>query len=122
MRHGDGGKGSDRRLEDGDAYRRGHDAIDWSVKATPKPALPDSWPFCANDGTCSCAKFHAKPDNCERRAERFPELALKPAALMRCAADRDGECVHAQCPQLRDGEPAKSRRHCPLDNWSDDES
>jgi hypothetical protein len=35
--------------------------------------------------------------------------------LMRCAADRDGECVHAQCPQLRDNEPAKSRRHCPLD-------
>lgn len=36
--------------------------------------------------------------------------------LTRCAAGRDGECGHAQCPQLRDGEPAKSGRHCPLDN------
>lgn len=38
------------------------------------------------------------------------------APLTRCAAGRDGECGHAQCPQLRDGEPAKSSRHCPLDN------
>jgi len=36
--------------------------------------------------------------------------------LTRCAAGRDGECGHAQCPQLRDGEPAKSGRHCPLDD------
>lgn len=28
------------------------------------------WPFCANDGTCSCAKFHDNPEGCERRAER----------------------------------------------------
>lgn len=37
-------------------------------------------------------------------------------ALARCAANRDGECGHAECPQLRDGEPAKSGRHCPLDH------
>lgn len=37
------------------------------------------------------------------------------ASLTRCAAGRDGECGHAQCPQLRDGEPAKSGRHCPFD-------
>lgn len=36
-------------------------------------------------------------------------------ALTRCAAGRDGECGHAQCPQLRDGEPAATGRHCPLD-------
>ena len=33
----------------------------------------------------------------------------------RCHADRDGECNDARCPQLRDGEPHKSGRHCPLD-------
>jgi hypothetical protein len=43
------------------------------------------------------------------------------AQLTRCAAGRDGECGHAQCPQLRDGEPAKSHRHCPLDVRKDDE-
>lgn len=35
--------------------------------------------------------------------------------LKRCAAGRDGECRHKGCPQLRDNEPAKSGRHCPLD-------
>lgn len=34
---------------------------------------------------------------------------------IRCAASRDGDCCHAQCPQLRDGEPAKTGQHCPLD-------
>ncbi len=32
-----------------------------------------------------------------------------------CHADRDGECIWDACPQIRDGEPAKTRRHCPLD-------
>jgi hypothetical protein len=33
----------------------------------------------------------------------------------RCRAARDGECVWSECPQLRDGEPVKSGRHCPYD-------
>jgi len=36
--------------------------------------------------------------------------------LIRCAAGRDGECSHAQCPQLRDREPAATGRHCPIDS------
>jgi hypothetical protein len=32
-----------------------------------------------------------------------------------CHADRDGECHWKKCPQLKDGEPEKSGRHCPLD-------
>jgi len=32
-----------------------------------------------------------------------------------CHADRDGDCIHKQCPQLRDNEPHKTGRHCPLD-------
>lgn len=35
--------------------------------------------------------------------------------LKECRADRDGECYHKNCPQIRDGEPEKSGRHCPLD-------
>lgn len=31
------------------------------------------------------------------------------------ASRNDGECFWAECPQLRDGEPARSHRHCPLD-------
>ena len=32
-----------------------------------------------------------------------------------CHADDDGDCNHAQCPQLRDKEPDTTGRHCPLD-------
>lgn len=38
-----------------------------------------------------------------------------------CHADSDGDCEWAKCPQLRDGEPKKTGRHCPLDNWSIDD-
>lgn len=37
----------------------------------------------------------------------------------RCHANRDGDCSHKNCPQLRDGEPEKSGRHCPIDTWSE---
>ena len=33
-----------------------------------------------------------------------------------CHANRDGDCTWADCPQLRDGEPQKSGRHCPVDS------
>ena len=32
-----------------------------------------------------------------------------------CHAHKDGECVWDECPQLRDGEPSWSGRHCPLE-------
>lgn len=32
-----------------------------------------------------------------------------------CHAGSDGDCVWKKCPQLKDGEPNKSGRHCPLD-------
>lgn len=58
--------------------------------------------FCANDGTCSCAKFHADPSNCERRAERLAsELAtLRPATaarlhLIECLVDHYGSVNRA---------------------------
>lgn len=32
-----------------------------------------------------------------------------------CQSGRDGECYWAHCPQLRDGEPKATGRHCPID-------
>jgi len=32
-----------------------------------------------------------------------------------CRAHADGDCTWEGCPQLRDKEPHKSGRHCPLD-------
>jgi hypothetical protein len=49
------------------------------------------------------------------RKEPTPITTQKKRALKRCAAARDGDCSHIDCPQLRDGEPVKSGRHCPLD-------
>ncbi|CNG27559.1 hypothetical protein [Yersinia kristensenii] len=52
-----------------------------------------------------------------------PNIVIEPAPaepLKRCAAARDGECHHAECPQLRDNEPKATGRHCPIDNWDDE--
>lgn len=38
-----------------------------------------------------------------------------------CHAGRDGDCGWKDCPQIRDGEPHKTGRHCPLDTGGDDE-
>jgi hypothetical protein len=37
-----------------------------------------------------------------------------------CGAFKDGECSKSWCPQIRDGEPGKSGRHCPLDCGDED--
>ena len=37
-----------------------------------------------------------------------------------CRSGGDGDCIWKHCPQLRDGEPKKSGRHCPLDNRHSD--
>jgi hypothetical protein len=49
------------------------------------------------------------------------ERDVNPAMLTRCAAGRDGDCSHPQCPQARDGEPHKTQRNCPLDTLEDEE-
>ncbi|HDG5313247.1 TPA: hypothetical protein PCI30_000826 [Klebsiella pneumoniae] len=38
-----------------------------------------------------------------------------------CAAAKDGECCHPRCPQIHDGEPAFSGRHCPLDKGDEND-
>lgn len=38
-----------------------------------------------------------------------------------CHGDRDGECHWVKCPQLADGEPVRSGRHCPLDVDEDED-
>ena len=40
---------------------------------------------------------------------------------VRCHAGKDGDCIWTACPQLRDGEPKRSGRHCPFDTEKDDE-
>jgi hypothetical protein len=49
-----------------------------------------------------------------------PVTEGQPHGAARCRSKFDGECHWAGCPQLRDGEPEASGRHCPLD-CEDDE-
>jgi hypothetical protein len=74
----------------------------------------------SNSARQICLDAGIDPDGftVERAAPAAAGTLAKP--LTSCAAGRDGECGHTQCPQLRDGEPAKSGRHCPLDNRDDD--
>jgi len=56
---------------------------------------------------------------------RRPATITKPRSLTlyeeslakkgHCMSDDDGFCDWPKCPQIRDGEPAKSGRHCPRD-------
>lgn len=41
--------------------------------------------------------------------------------ITRCQADSDGDCEWSGCPQLRDGEPRATGRHCPWDVVEDDD-
>jgi hypothetical protein len=51
-----------------------------------------------------------------KRATHTAAQAATDKPLTCCAAARDGDCSHKQCPQLRDNEPRATGRHCPLDN------
>ncbi|WP_242540132.1 hypothetical protein [Trinickia mobilis] len=63
----------------------------------------------------------AKTADVVEKLEPVPVATVIVADFARCAAHPDGDCTHAKCPQLRDGEPEKSGRHCPLDTRGDDE-
>lgn len=44
-------------------------------------------------------------------------LIRPPRFQGQCHSASDGECYWEDCPQLRDGEPAKTGRSCPLYPW-----
>ncbi len=57
-----------------------------------------------------------------KNTERWAHCSVDRAAVENqlaqqhyCHAHSDGDCTWEHCPQLRDGEPEKSGRHCPLD-------
>lgn len=52
-------------------------------------------------------------------SRRAPEFQARRNAGERCHGGRDGDCFDTRCPQLRDGEPEKTGRHCPLDDIGD---
>lgn len=77
----------------------------------------------AND---ACGRQRLRPLNSDQIAlvARLRELATEQlgneSAEDHCRAARDGECFWEKCPQIRDGEPKRSGRSCPL-RWLEDE-
>lgn len=51
---------------------------------------------------------------------RNADMRVYYGLAMGCHAGRDGDCTWRDCPQLRDDEPVRSGRHCPLDVVVDD--
>jgi len=78
-------------------------------RVTSEPALVELLEYLDNN-----------PDTPEKFDAFIDAAIAKEKELTRCASNRDGECSHKDCPQNRDGEPLKSGRHCPLDNWDKD--
>lgn len=79
--------------------------------------------ICGAYGPCFCRPpqpsvdlGHERACQVLRRALMETRAALAAAAPSAgCHAGNDGDCSWSACPQLRDGEPASSGRHCPLD-------
>lgn len=65
--------------------------------------------------TLMCAVRGARAGHERRKRKQMKE------PLTSCKSGRDGECFHPNCPQIRDGEPEKSGRSCPLYDWHQDE-
>jgi hypothetical protein len=59
-------------------------------------------------------------DGTRRDNARLALNALRSDGASQCRAAQDGDCDWPECPQIRDGEPEKSRRHCPLDRPAPD--
>jgi hypothetical protein len=49
------------------------------------------------------------------RAIEIKDDSTTEGGELMCHANRDGDCSWKDCPQLRDGEPKKTGRHCPFD-------
>lgn len=78
--------------------------------------------FMSISGTCWLGEGGGLEDNYNLKChnKKCSERRLKDQAEDYCHADMDGECSWPGCPQLRDGEPMKSGRHCPLDHGHED--
>jgi hypothetical protein len=73
-------------------------------------------------------EFFYLADDIERLFAALPPQATSTSTgdaprrpLVGCAAGRDGDCTHPDCPQLQDHEPKATGRHCPLDTSSEED-
>jgi hypothetical protein len=68
------------------------------------------------------ASSAARASECARARCRRAGACMDPDnCRVSCRGGKDGECIWEKCPQLRDGEPDRSGRHCPMDKHEDQE-
>ena len=96
---------------------QGRDNADLNTAFDRLEALPDDRPGYsmgpAAKAEWALRSILASQQPADQPAEKKP--------LVRCAASRDGDCTHPECPQLRDNEPHATGRHCPIDTSDEDE-
>lgn len=81
-----------------------------------QPALIAALPeLRGRDLVCHCAPEPCHADVLLALANAPNQLRLSGHYSTPCQADGDGYCEWLDCPQIRDGEPRKTGRHCPLD-------
>lgn len=84
----------------------------------------NSMKFCPSCGKPVCVVHPDEDTEAEDTAalaQRTSHSVTPRPFLTSCAAGRDGECNDPRCPQLRDGEPQASGRHCPIDHDEEDD-
>lgn len=105
------------------AYLEDSDCADWMPHEWVIDAVLAAAPKPLSDEQILTIWAHTQYIEWEGGAKQFGRsieqaLGITPAeerSLTGCAAGKDGDCTHSQCPQLRDGEPKATGRHCPLD-------
>lgn len=64
-------------------------------------------------------KIRISPERLREKIDADPDACVEVRPAERCHANRDGECNHKDCPQLRDNEPEVTGRHCPIDTYGE---
>ncbi|MBF0250595.1 MAG: hypothetical protein HQL35_08220 [Alphaproteobacteria bacterium] len=102
----DGGDGWIRTRPDLDNFARADGFRDWSDMA--------AW-FDKTHGLPFEGVLIQWDELRDSSSENGDEFQRRVDAGECCRAGRDGDCIHPECPQNRDGEPHATGRHCPLD-------
>ena len=101
------------------------DVLDWMPSKFPRSMLTEAAraALAVAEPVVFCSECHTSADSAAPEGEEpTPKLHWGQRRITTCQADDDGYCDWRGCPQKRDGEPYKSRRHCPLDrvDYDDD--
>jgi hypothetical protein len=122
---------TDRRGQDRDRLREHIKELEAALSAAVEMLSIAEWPDEASEQGRHPSLSQLRGVLCKGQARSLLDWgpdnlydATRAKHLTGCHAtgrSSDGECRWRACPQLKDGEPARSSRHCPLDVRDEDE-